>query len=33
MVAYYAPPSSNNKRKYGSSVPRFIVDKVIESFD
>jgi hypothetical protein len=33
MVAYSALPSSNNKRKYGSLVPRFIVDEVIESLD
>jgi hypothetical protein len=33
MAAYSMPPSSSNKRKYGSFVQRFIDDEAIEILD
>jgi hypothetical protein len=33
MATYSMPPSSSNKRKYGSSILRFINDEVIEKLD
>jgi hypothetical protein len=33
MAAYSMPPSSSNKKKYGSLVLRFINDEAIENFD
>jgi hypothetical protein len=33
MAAYSMPPSSSNKRKYGSYVLRFIDDETIENLD